>query len=72
MGPTRVPAPRLPLRHARELAFFEALETSTPDEVEILRKVRETMEAIMRTPTVVAGAVMPDACPGGPVGTIPV
>ena len=34
--------------------------------------VRETMEAVLRTPVAVAGAVMPDACPAGPVGTIPV
>ena len=26
----------------------------------------------MRTPTLVDGAVMPDACPAGPKGTIPV
>ena len=30
------------------------------------------MQQLMRVPTVVAGAVMPDACPAGPVGTIPV
>lgn len=34
--------------------------------------VRETMDAVLRTPVAVAGAVMPDACPAGPVGTIPV
>lgn len=42
------------------------------DEQANLEKVRETMRAVMRTPTVVAGAIMPDACPAGPVGTIPV
>jgi len=31
-----------------------------------------TMTEIMKTPTVVAGAVMPDACPAGSLGTIPV
>lgn len=35
-------------------------------------KVLDTMHAVMRTPTVVGGAVMPDACPAGPLGTIPV
>ena len=34
--------------------------------------VRATMDAVLRTPCVVEGAVMPDACPAGPVGTIPV
>ncbi|WP_066224962.1 RtcB family protein [Formosa haliotis] len=35
-------------------------------------KVLATMNAVMRTPTVVKGSVMPDACPSGPLGTIPV
>jgi len=34
--------------------------------------VRATMDVVLRTPCVVEGAVMPDACPAGPVGTIPV
>jgi len=34
--------------------------------------VINTMMEVMKTPTVVDGAVMPDACPAGPVGTIPV
>lgn len=31
-----------------------------------------TMQAVLRTPTVVEGSIMPDACPTGSVGTIPV
>lgn len=34
--------------------------------------VIDTMNAVLRTPTAIAGAVMPDACPTGPIGTIPV
>lgn len=34
--------------------------------------VLSTMDAMMKTPTLVGGAVMPDACPTGPIGTIPV
>ena len=34
--------------------------------------VAATMDALMTTPTLREGAVMPDACPAGPVGTIPV
>lgn len=34
--------------------------------------VIESMETLMKTPTLVHGAIMPDACPTGPVGTIPV
>lgn len=48
------------------------LKPANSDEDTNLAKVRETMEAVLRTPTVVAGAIMPDACPAGPVGTIPV
>lgn len=35
-------------------------------------QVKKTMEKVMQTPTIVEGAVMPDACPSGKVGTIPV
>ena len=41
-------------------------------EVDNVAKVKATMDAVMRTPTVLGGAVMPDACPAGPEGTIPV
>lgn len=34
--------------------------------------VVETMKTLMKTPTLVDGALMPDACPTGPNGTIPV
>jgi len=34
--------------------------------------VKATMDVVLRTPCVVEGAVMPDACPAGPKGTIPV
>lgn len=36
------------------------------------QSVFATMHEVMKTPTVVRGAVMPDACPAGPIGTIPV
>jgi len=34
--------------------------------------VRATMDVVLRTPVVIEGAIMPDACPAGPRGTIPV
>ena len=37
-----------------------------------VQSVIATMEALMKTPTMVEGAIMPDACPTGPIGTIPV
>ena len=41
-------------------------------EADNLAAVRATMDVVLRTPCVIEGAVMPDACPAGPVGTIPV
>ncbi len=64
--------PKIPLHPAGAISFRENIRADTPDEEDNLAKVRETMKAVMRTPTVVSGAVMPDACPAGPVGTIPV
>ena len=48
------------------------IEAENELEAENVAKVKATMDEVMRTPTVVGGAVMPDACPAGPVGTIPV
>lgn len=62
----------LALRATGELAFSENIDVTHPDEADNVAKVRETMRALMRTPTIEAGAIMPDACPAGPVGTIPV
>lgn len=37
-----------------------------------VNSVVHSMETLMRTPTLIGGAIMPDACPTGPAGTIPV
>lgn len=63
---------RIPLHDEGAIAFRENLIPADADEETNLHKVRETMRAVMRTPTVVDGAIMPDACPAGPIGTIPV
>ena len=60
------------LRGAGEVPFFENISPEGPDEEANVAKVRATMTALMRTPTLEAGAIMPDACPAGPEGTIPV
>jgi len=64
--------PTMALHDAGAVTFHLNIDAADADEVTNIEKVRETMTAVMRTPTVVAGAVMPDACPAGPVGTIPV
>ena len=48
------------------------ITAETEFERENVAAVLESFRELTRTPTVVAGAVMPDACPAGPVGTIPV
>ena len=48
------------------------LKAESDQEIDNVTKVKATMEKLMKTPTVISGAVMPDACPAGPEGTIPV
>jgi tRNA-splicing ligase RtcB len=48
------------------------IETENEAEAVNVDAVRASMRALLRTPVVTAGAVMPDACPAGPSGTIPV
>ncbi|WP_190292523.1 RtcB family protein [Roseibium aggregatum] len=69
---TFMPPPPTPLRVAGDLPFYENIIAETPEEEENLLSVRGSMAELMRTPVIKAGAVMPDACPAGPVGTIPV
>ncbi len=48
------------------------LSPENDDEWANEQSVKATMAEVLRTPCVIEGAVMPDACPAGPVGTIPV
>ena len=52
--------------------FYENISADTLVEQQNIDYVRQSMRLLMRTPTVVTGAIMPDACPAGPPGTIPV
>ncbi|MCB1460879.1 MAG: RtcB family protein [Nitratireductor sp.] len=56
----------------QSLSFFENIRAENDDERDNVEAVRKTMNELMRTPVLKAGAVMPDACPAGSVGTIPV
>jgi len=64
----------LPMRESTDAPPFNInLEPETAEEKANLESVSRHMYEIMRLPTVVAGAIMPDACPaGGQLGTIPV
>lgn len=64
--------PYMDLRERGTVDFHENIDAAHPDEEDNIDKVRTTMAELMRVPTIEAGAIMPDACPAGPVGTIPV
>lgn len=63
-----------PPLNLHETAVGFGLNIRAKDEFEQrnLDSVMRTMTEVMKTPTVVSGAIMPDACPAGPQGTIPV
>lgn len=67
-----IPPEHIELHDEGAVPFHENMIPADADEEKTLLKVRETMRAVMRTPTVIGGAIMPDACPAGPIGTIPV
>lgn len=58
--------------HNNPIEFSVNIKAENEMEESNVDSVIRTMNEVMRTPTVVGGAVMPDACPTGAVGTIPV
>lgn len=67
------PAPVVYLQRRKEKLNYElAIQPENEIEQENVAKVQETMDELMRTPVLTQGAIMPDACPAGPMGSIPV
>ncbi len=67
------PAPEPPaLRQPGEVPLHVSIRAEDADEQKNVADVLATMAEVLKTPTVEAAAVMPDACPAGPLGTIPV
>lgn len=58
--------------HTGAAAYSINIKAENELEKSNVNAVLESMDILMRTPTLVDGAVMPDACPAGPKGTIPV
>lgn len=58
--------------HSEAVSFHQNIRAENAIEESTVDLVLNTMEAVMTTPTVIDGAVMPDACPTGPIGAIPV
>ncbi len=54
------------------LAYIKNIVAETDDEIKNVQQVFKTMDELMKTPTIVNGCVMPDACPTGEIGQIPV
>nr|HRK58964.1 RtcB family protein [Candidatus Kapabacteria bacterium] len=57
--------------HAKPLDFYRNIRAESEEELLNVESVFMAMEQLMVTPTIVGGAVMPDACPTGE-GQIPV
>lgn len=58
--------------HEDAVDFAVNIKANNPLEEDNVKAVMNTMREVMKTPTVINGAVMPDACPTGSPGTIPV
>lgn len=65
-------APVIKDLHETPVPFHKNIAAEEEIEVHNVKTVCNSMYQLMKTPTVVDGAVMPDACPTGPAGTIPV
>ena len=65
------PVPEINL-HTAPVDFSINIKAENELEEANVASVINTMETLMKTPTVISGAIMPDACPAGPNGTIPV
>lgn len=52
--------------------YFKNIRAESEMEAENVASVCRTMDELMKTPTLEKGAVMPDACPTGGIGQIPV
>jgi len=58
--------------HAESVTYSRNIRAEQEDERLNVESVFATMDELMKTPTMIKGAVMPDACPTGEIGQIPV
>jgi RNA-splicing ligase RtcB len=64
--------PTIPIRRSEDIAIHANIRAETAIEQANVDRVMESMRKLVRTPVVKAAAIMPDACPTGSPGTIPV
>jgi len=60
------------LPHENIIDYHKNISADSESETSNVESVFNTMDVLMKTPTVITGAVMPDACPTGENGQIPV
>lgn len=65
-------APTIITPYEKSLSFHKNIKAETQEEHLNIQQVVDTMEVLMKTPTLVNGVIMPDACPTGETGQIPV
>lgn len=58
--------------HSNYATFYQNIKAENELEEKNVNDVVETMKTLLLTPTLTKGAIMPDACPTGGIGTIPV
>ncbi len=58
--------------HIKPVYYSKNIRAEHQDEIDNINSVFNTMDVLMTTPTILNGAVMPDACPTGETGQIPV
>ncbi|GLR19029.1 RtcB family protein [Portibacter lacus] len=64
--------PQLVEPFTQPLTYKKNIRAENEEEAQNMEDVFRTMDELMKTPTIVKGAVMPDACPTGEKGQIPV
>ena len=65
-------APQIVEPHDTPVSYHQNIRAESEEEEANVKSVLNTMHGVMKTPTVINGAVMPDACPTGSPGQIPV
>lgn len=70
MKPVEIPVQNL--KAIGEIDFYQNIRAENEHEQDNIKACQETMVELLRTPNIKAGAIMPDSCPAGPKGTIPV
>jgi len=64
--------PPPPIEPQTGLKYHKNIRAEHKEEASNIQQVFDTMDILMQTPTIVNGSVMPDACPTGEKGQIPV